>query len=75
MKFKPSAINNLLATLPENLQILALQTIKEEYDRLERGDFTENEKKMFQLVIELGANAAKTINQIALKCINHDYNH
>uniref|UniRef100_A0A6M3LJP9 Uncharacterized protein n=1 Tax=viral metagenome TaxID=1070528 RepID=A0A6M3LJP9_9ZZZZ len=69
MKLRPSAIDEFLAPLPENLQILALQAIKEEHDRFERGDFTEEEKKLFQTAADLGTNAAKTIERIALKCI------
>lgn len=74
MKFRPSAIDEFLATLPEDLQILALQVIKEEHDRFERGDFTDEEKKMFQMASDLATNMAKTLDQIALKCITKPFN-
>jgi len=73
MKFRPSAIDDFLATLPDDVQILALQAIKEERDRFGRGDFTEEEKKMFKMASDLGANAAKTFDQIALKCITKPF--
>ena len=69
MKFRPSAIDEFLATLPEDLQIIALQVIKEERERFERGDFTEEEKRVFQVAEDLGASAAKTIEKIRLECI------
>lgn len=69
MKFRPSAIDEFLATLPVDLQILALQAIKEEHDRFARRDFTEEEKKIFRLAEDCGRNAAETIDRIILKCI------
>jgi hypothetical protein len=64
MKYKPPALSERLKDLPEDLQIMALRAIKEEVDRFERGDFTEEEKRSFELARELGASAQKTKEKI-----------
>ena len=69
MRFRPSAIDEFLATLPKDLQILALEAIKEEHNRFARGDFTEDEKKLFKRAGDLGSNMAKTIEKTAMECI------
>jgi len=74
MQFRPSAIDELLATLPEDLQILALQAIKDEHDRIERGDFTEEEREMFKIVNDLGRSAGETMDSIIIGCLK-DYNY
>ena len=63
MIFRPSVIEEFLATLPEDLQILALQAIKEERERFGRGDFTEEEKKIFKIASDLGRAAKKKIEK------------
>ncbi len=64
MRFEPSVIDEYLAALPEDWQVLALQAIKKEHDRLERGDLTEEEKRMFVLASDLGSAASATVNQV-----------
>ena len=71
MKFRSSAIDEFLAILPEDLQISALQAIKEEHGRFKRGDYTEEEKRMFQMASDLGTNAAKKLEQIAFEMYNN----
>ena len=59
-----SSINEFLATLPIELQIEALKVIKEEHDRWERGDLTEEEKEWSEIACELGKNMRQTMEEI-----------
>lgn len=68
-KFRPSAFGEFLATLPEHLQILALEAIKEEHERFERKDFTEEEKMFFKFASDCGLAAAKTAESIAIRSL------
>ena len=70
MKYSPPAINELFARLPAHLQILALQVIKDEHDRFKRGDFTEDEKKMFKSAADMGTGMAKTIEKNSIEIYN-----
>ena len=72
MKFRPSSIDIMLSQLPEDLQVEALKTMAEEYNRLERGDFTEEEKYLNAIIDEVSGNMARTIDEIALKCLQGD---
>ena len=63
MIFRPSVIEEFLATLPEDLQILALHAIKGEHERFGRGDFTEEEKEIFKMASGLGRAAKKIIEK------------
>jgi len=65
MKFKTRFVNQLLSSVPEDLQIEALKAIKSEHDRFKREDFTPEEKRMSEIVDELGSNTADTIERIA----------
>lgn len=72
MKFGPSAVEQFIATFPEELQCLALQVIKEEHDRFEREDFTPKEKELFRIASELGELSRQTIDDVIAKCIARD---
>ena len=63
----PSAICDFICELPLSLQEEALKVIKEEHDRWERGDLTDEEKEESKLFQQLGENMAETMEKIALK--------
>jgi hypothetical protein len=60
-------INKFLATLPIELQIKALKAMKEEHDRWECGDLTEEEKEYSEIFAELGKNMGETIDKIQMR--------
>ena len=64
---KPSALEVFICKQPSWLQIEILKVIKEEHDRWERGDLTEEEKEMSRFCCELGRNMGKTVDDIAMK--------
>lgn len=64
MKFHPSEIDRMLAEMPEEMQILALQAIIEEHERFQRGDFTEEEMRVFEYSEACGAAMAETVDEI-----------
>jgi hypothetical protein len=66
MKYRPSALEEYISTLPYDLQILSLSAVKEEHDRIMRGDLTPEEKRFQDLVKSLGAAAARKREAIAL---------
>lgn len=70
MKFKPSALEIYIATLPEHLQVLALNAIAEEHDRWERGDLTAEEKEGLKIAREMGEAARKTVDNAILKALS-----
>ena len=74
MKFKPSVLEQYINTLPEDLQILALQIVKEEHDRWKRGDLTPEEKARQETVREFAKSTAQTMEKIAIKCIANPTN-
>ena len=74
IKFKPSSLENFIATLPESYQILALQAIKEEHDRFACEDFTEEEKTLFKFTSDLGTALAKTIDRVAQEAMFENNN-
>lgn len=57
MRFRPSALERFLATLPESLSRLAHEAIAEEWARLDRGDYTEEERRMLEGARALGKAA------------------
>ena len=59
----------MLAEIPEDLQIEALKAIKEESDRLDRGDYTEEEKKFNAIMSSMGKAASETIDNMIMKAI------
>lgn len=58
MKFKPSAIEEFIATLPNGVQAIATRATNEERDRWERGDLTEEENGILHTTRRLGKAAA-----------------
>jgi hypothetical protein len=68
--FKPGAINQYLATLPEEYQKLAIQAIIDEHNRWERGDLTPEERESQEMMRRLGRQAAQTVDNVFLKCLN-----
>ena len=69
VKLKPSAVEQFIATLPEDLQVKCLNAIKEEHDRWERGDLTPDEKELQEVARNLGRSAAQRRDEIALKIL------
>ena len=68
--FKPTAMEQYISTLPENLQVLALKAVKEEHDRWERGDLTEDEKAQQVIVKHLGTGMASPMEKMAARIFN-----
>jgi len=67
MRYRPSKTEIIISKLPIEWQIKCLEVIKEEHDRFERGDFTEEEKWMFKKMEELGEKAAEYREKIFLE--------
>ncbi len=70
MIFKPSVLEQWIATLPEHLQVLALNAIKEEHDRWERGDLTAEEKEGLKIAREMGEAARQTVDDAILRTLS-----
>lgn len=71
MKYFPSRLEQYISTLPKDLQIEALKVIKQEHDRFEREDYTDEEKIFFDRVNKLAISASKTRDKIILDCLRN----
>lgn len=68
-----SVINEMLAEVPVDWQIEALQAIASEYDRWRRGDYTEEEKYYLDMSEKLGQQSMETLDNIFLSVVQkHD---
>lgn len=71
MRFKPSALEFYIATLPEGLQIEALKAVKEEHDRWDRRDLTPEEYHLsVEIPTKLAINCRKTIEALYVSILN-----
>ena len=65
-----SRLEKYLATLPDELVIIALKAIKEEYDRWGREDLTKEEFEFLELAKQLGQSARESRNKIIIEVLN-----
>lgn len=63
---RPSALEQYIATLPEDLQRVALQAVKEEVERLQQGDYTPEEVEAQKISAALGAAFRRTMDMVIL---------
>ena len=75
MKYKSSSLDLALSyieKLPSDLRAQAFKAIEDERDRLNRGNYTEDEKLFFKSAQELGIAVSKNRATIALEVFYKD---
>lgn len=71
MRHKSSIINVVMEGLPQ-WQVEALQVLRDEFERLSRGDYTECERHMFMTARDLGASSCAIVEGIVSHCIGQN---
>jgi len=64
-----NSIESFISTLPDELQVLALQVIKEEDERFARGDFTKEERACFEMAEKCGEICGETMDKTIIDAI------
>ena len=68
MNYRPSAAEELMARLPDDLAGRLLESIIKEKNRMENGPWTDEEIRMKTFVKAMAVGARKTMEKIAASC-------
>lgn len=71
--FKPSSLDVYISSLPPFYQKLAMNAIAEEHQRLERGEYTEEEYRYYSAIQIASAKLANNIDSLILKSLEGYY--